>query len=456
MGRCFEERPQLIPILRDFGSLSLASYGKSLISQNGTLSPVLRKILSEIVAERFGRELSSVTSDTFAKISSIDTAGHGGVLSEDTLIQGHLIGARAIKESGYKLLLTLACGVVPMNNSTWPRGFFVQGERESIFPKSFDRIGFYECSAFTKDQLIKSKSSEASPRKKAVIEFIEAIPGIFEHETFATQTSIINHLLWMECFERRGEFPEFVQLLLEEVTSQLVIHSIETNDYIAQILFSLSIRTKVLERLSGLPGTWNLETKKGTHFFWAAAGDFRNASLWVEGDVLRGKKDYRLTPDEILSGLKSRELVPSVFLSLLSLLKNGVRCLGGYHQVYYLPEYRDRLKRIRDEEPELGKVMTEEDNRNLCCMNLINLSYGPVYLVDDENPNQFAFIDSFLLNPERAAEAWKSLDEVTLLRASVLNLKRWYQEIVPKSSWDKDLKGVSIDQIFSDLEHASL
>jgi hypothetical protein len=176
-----------------------------------------------------------------------------------------------------------------------------------------------------------------------------------------------------------------------------------------------------METLAGLPGTWSMDRSKGTFLFWLSSMDFRAASLWPEDSFLVDKNDkVPLTPEGITHALKTKKIVPSVFLSLLTLLYYGVRPLGGYHQIAYLPEYAHRLK-----------VFSEKTNISNCpvftaqldCADLIQLGYGFTFVKDEKSDTGIAGMDYFLCNLVDNTFLKSALNSTSVQESLFLNTK---------------------------------
>ncbi len=437
LKQALEYRPQLKPFILVHASRTLPEYGKKIASTSGTLSDSLKDVVRVLISRAHGEESASTLLNDITTLTSIDTSGHGGILSEDTLIQSHGVIASGVKKLGFNSFLSLACGVVPMNNSTWPRGYFVLGGRESIFPKSFDRVAFHECRAFTKEMLDKKLSdSGTSNRARAVLSEIKNVAGVFDQQMFHQQATLINHSLWNNTIA--DGTPRFFQLLLEEVTAELVIRSIEADDALARVIFCDTHRDLFFRELANLPGTWSPDKTKGTYLFWHASGDFRAASLFPEGNSLKGSSiNVPLTPDGVVEALQSRTIVPSVFLSLVTLLHHGVRPLGGYHQIWYLPEYRKRLARFAAEVPDIA---CPEFLAKISLTDLFQLGYGLAFYRDNAEPSHLAGVDTFITQPGAKKEFWNTLETTTVATAVLSNINRWYAELVPASKRKESVK----------------
>ena len=369
-------RPAVKDLVANYKDFSLYDYSKILV-QKGSHGPQILNTSVNIIAEDITKRFLSIqrsdVEKTLVQLGSVDTAGHGGILSEDTITQGYLIGATGAKQLDIPCYIAFACGVVPMNNNTWPRGFFSKGKRVSIFPKSFDRLPFHECPAFQDDLIKKAKTESKDKDSQALLDFIQNLPNVYRFEDFADQSCYINFNLWKQI--NKATLPSLLPLPLEHITAKLVIENIKQDGLLNRILFEEPFRKLVIDKLRGLPGTWDEEKHKGTHFFWARNSDFRYSGLWETEGVLQGSFNVEYSKEEIIEKLNSKKIVPGVFLSLLSLVCSGFKCLGGYHQIGYLPEYKKRLC-------ELGAMDCKKTDENVWQYFSPALSYGPVFLTE--------------------------------------------------------------------------
>lgn len=426
----FAFRPEAKIFLDKFGALTLAEYGKEVSNSNSNISERLKSIINNKVEDLFGTSSKENVEPFLEKLSSIDTSSHGGIFSEDTLVQSHMILASSASiKTSISSFVSFACGVVPMNNSTWPRGYFRNGERESIFPKSFDRIAVHEATPFTKEMLQKKiKESQNDSCSKEILEKIDSIDGIYLQSHFFKQATLINNELWRKSCSFTG-VKNFYHLLLEDITSALVIKSIEEEDALSKLIFCVEKRELLIEVLSNLPGTWSIDRQKGTFLFWHSSGDFRAASLFPLDKKLSGKSfEIEFTPENIIKSLKSKQIVPSVFLSLVSLLYNGVHPSGGYNQLSYLPEYARRLSIFANSS---NVITCPYFLSHIASADLFHLGYGFVFKSDLKSSTRFSGIDSFYCDPLDESEFQSLINSITVKDSIIMNSKRWYNEIVP-------------------------
>jgi hypothetical protein len=266
---------------------------------------------------------------------------------------------------------------------------------------------------------------------KRIYSIIEQVPHLFEQQYFFEQVSLINAALWQQGCTMSG-VTDFYHILLEDITAALVIKSIEENDTLSQLIFCEKDRPQLLELFANLPGTWSLDKKKGTFLFWASTGDFRAASVWPSADgtqLITSKRSIPYTADAIKAALISKELVPSVFLSLVSLLSHGVRPSGGYHQIAYLPEYGARLESFAKH---LEAVRCPRFLGQMQTADLFQLGYGFTFIKDATSITGFAGIDSLICEPISREQYQAKFSTTTVAASLINNTKRLVSEIVPK------------------------
>ena len=435
-AKIFHARPQLGTFLQREGHKTLKQYGSdvALRSEKSAISAALKEIITAKIVNRFGSSHGEHASGFLNNISNLDTSSHGGIFSEDTLVQSHLVLAAGVRaKQNINSFISLACGVVPMNNATWPRGFFRNGQRESLFPKSFDRVAVHECPPFTAAMVEKRLAdSSIDSCTRTIYEKIKFTPHIFEVEKFHQQFTLINYALWSQAVSPMiTGIDHFYHLLLEDITAELIIKSIQAEDALSKLIFCDQFQGQLLETFANLPGTWTTDRKKGTFLFWRSSGDFRAASVWPEGDnLITNDGTIPFTKESIIDELSHGRLVPSVFLSLISLLFHGVRPSGGYHQIAYLPEY---AKRLAEFSQKTSLTNCPIFLGNIQAADLFQLGYGFTFLADKNSETGFAGMDSLLCETPSQQFFDQQLNSVTVAQSMVMNGTRWYQEIVPKN-----------------------
>lgn len=434
---CIQKRPQLAYLLKNYSKFSLSDYASHLLTSKSKCSETFKGIVLEELKPFFSNQIIERARSSLESVSSVDTAAHGGIISEDCTLQEYLMLSKDAIQKKIPVFFSFACGVIPMNNLTWPRGFYFNGERISLFSKSFDRVAFHECPALTRDQIETRLKDQSIPQDaKNILEFIAQLPNIYDYRSFFEQCTLINYSLFEGTFNHDSRNASCIQLMLESITKRLLIHELQNEGEVAQLLFDTSRIPHLIDKLSDLPGTWNKELSKGTFLFWHRSGDFRAASVFLKDSQLVGQKiAIAYTREEILSAVSKGELVPSVFLSLLLLLKHGVRSVGGYHQCWYLPQYIDNLR----------KIYQLEFLQKISCEDLIQIGYGFGFYPSKTGSQMLAGLETFFGNPVSVQDAEERLPSSTVENALKYSLKRWYAEIVPVSERKIPLDALAVD-----------
>ena len=205
---------------------------------------------------------------------------------------------------------------------------------------------------------------------------------------------------------------------MEHIVCELLANDIlDENSLVWHVLFDCTLREEILKELDGKPACWSkdcfLDIKDdpenknnnfgqskqthGTHFFWGIDPSSRRIPLFVLEnpggiDKLVGKDDNDLTmevdiePRVILSKIKNRELLPSLFISYLILaFTRGMVCLGGYYQAKYLPLMQiglvNALKKARYSESIIKTISSIKTDSYLSGMQAVMINYQKDHLI---------------------------------------------------------------------------
>ncbi len=331
------------------------------------------------------------------------TANHHGLDTFAQSTQTNLLFSMRKRMSGEPsaTVPVLACGSVPMNNLTYPRGLLVyagdNGDGRNdliklpIFPDSFKRKLVSVVGPFTAEMLQRaggrvSKLADAgvlAPSLEAALKLalqdFEKIDSTFTRHSM--QATLANHSLWKRLFQDSSDQSELVYVELELIASRLLQKDLLDKTTIChQLLFDPDLRKQLIDELNGQRGCWqytdvskqvnqklDLESPPpsvtasglGTMFFWGVDSKGRKVSLFVEendqgsGVNLTGTSDsgqafsIPFVPAEIIRGLTEGRLLPSIFTSyLLISIARGVGCVGGYYQADYLPVMRNAVHKV--------------------------------------------------------------------------------------------------------------
>lgn len=383
-----------------FGSVCLIDYLRQslsicetpLQSRNDLLEVVYRytaPLLGGTIAEKAAQELQSSPA--------VLTANHHGVDFLAQSVQGSLLFS--LREVGGKPAATVpvfACGNVPLNNPTFPRGLLLyhadRGAPEfrlpirlPVFLDRHKRQSVSVVEAYDAAMLVRTEQRLAAMMRTQQIPFnlaaaAEKILGEDYRSSLASglksysqQAVVLNNLIWKRCFREPEQVPEMVFLELEKIASLLLqVDLQDENSLMWQIMFNPMLRDEVLSQLDGAKACWDRgkltqlanpdpNDKKsdpggcGTIFFWAIDNTGRRVPLTFTGSpdrqgMLQGRDDrgelcaFSFNSQDITQSLQAGKLLPSLFTCYSAIsLARGISCCGGYFQADYLSNIQNVL-----------------------------------------------------------------------------------------------------------------
>ncbi len=361
-------------------------------------------IISEIASytrETLGSALGDAISEDLREMPQVLTANHHGIDTFAQSTQSNLLFSMRKRADGMpaKTVPVLACGSVPLNNLTYPRGLLIYAGGKSsedggicklpVFPDSYKRKLVSVAGPYTAEMLDRARA-----RAKKLVEedklrpsLESALNAVFEDLTcvgqdfpgYGRQATVVNHRFWQRLFRDRSCRSELVYIELETIVSRLLQKDLFDESTIChQLLFDPELRGRLIENLDGQRGCWQYEnllrrwsrsaagkdinvadSALGTMFFWGVDAKGRKIPLCIVNDenksgvYLRGIDDRGqlwtnpFTPADISRGLQDGRLLPSIFTSyLLVSIARGISCIGGYYQAEYLPIMRKAVIEI--------------------------------------------------------------------------------------------------------------
>ena len=388
--------PAVDRTLSQFGHLSLLEYLKKFPitaappfqSREPLLDAVYRyatPLLGAAIAKRAAEDL--------AARPLVMTASHHGVDYYAQTLQSRLIfslGA-AGGSSPAKTVPVFACGNIPLNNLTYPRGllFYLTSSealdalpcRLPLFPDRLKRTmvslaptcdaGMIGKALARLDTMVREGSvrSEVALAARTLLQQEYSCGALVNLPGYSPQAVVLNHRIWKKLFAEGLDPPEMIYLELEQIVFALLgLDLTDPSSLTRLVLFDKALRENVLAELDGLRGCWNRDLLGrrsvgmpwdeaypgagghcGTAFFWGVDPGGRRISLELQTaasgrTLLHGMADQGKileipwTPREIADALQNRSLVPSLFTSFLVIaFARGFSCIGGYFQGEYLP-----------------------------------------------------------------------------------------------------------------------
>lgn len=385
LQRIREVLPTVDRTLRDHGDKTIAQY---LETQNvfSATSFQPRDDLAEVVYNYakplLGEEVAREAASELLANPVVLTANHHGVDYFAQSVQGTLIfSLRKINGKQAKTVPVFACGNVPLDNLTYPRGVLLYPPSISlnqkvpfkapIYSNKYRRETVSAVRSISGDMLLqftKRIGKESSISKPAEIAdlVIDAYSVSTGSDSYSQQATQVNSVLWSKIIKRTREKTNLVYLELEKIASRLVCLDLEnTESLLVRLLFSEPHRIALEHALDQEKSCWNIAElskrltmtseghfkQSGTFMFWGVDERKRRIPLLpVEEDgkcILSGRSDsgerwdIELTVSAIAEAIQNERLIPSVFTSFLVItLARGVTALGGYYQADYLPKMK--------------------------------------------------------------------------------------------------------------------
>jgi hypothetical protein len=327
------------------------------------------------------------------------TANHHGVDYKYITVQGTIAFSlpkiQAVSAEVPPIIPVLACGIVPLSNYSFPRGIILSRKIEvpvspadsvktflkvplipSIYSHSLvdvtgpitRRMVSYAAKRLRKlGQEGKLFEKEVKCLSILLGEYIG--DGILSLPDYSEQAVVLNPKVWKRMFAPsiRPNVPELAYLEMERVVTGLLERDLQDKEsLIYNLLFDPELRKALLESLDGHFGCWDLGKLRmlsdfgigdhlesedvrgcGTVFFLNVSDEGRRIPLIIRENgpqptltgVIPGRNiSVPLAPDDLRQMLREKKLLPGLFLSFTTLaFARGIRCIGGFHQVDYLP-----------------------------------------------------------------------------------------------------------------------
>ena len=348
-------------------------------------------VVHEEVSATLGPALAASTVEDLERSPMVLTANHHGVdFFAQSLNSSLAFSLRSVPGApAPSTTPVFACGAVPLNNFTYPRGLLAYrgGDadrlpvRIPVFPDRMKRHLVSTARGVTGDMIERAKTCADRLIEQGVVapDLAEPIHQVLAREyadsavlgesCYSRQAVKLNHRIWKRLFRHSQPPREIVYLELEKVAARLLaLDLLDENSVAWRTFFDPAVRSLVLDTLDGKRACWNRralderlrrsESRSearpgaaggGTVFFWAVDGAGRGVPLDFSGsgpgvaslvgvDGHGRRLSFPVDPSALVEALDRRSLIPSLFTSYLTIsLARGVSCIGGYYQAEYLP-----------------------------------------------------------------------------------------------------------------------
>jgi hypothetical protein len=331
-----------------------------IIPQNQEVG-VLESILNQVrrIAAKPGELSLELLDRQLSRRPIISYADHHGLLNYKLLYNSDLLYSEIVKALELPFVVVLAAGNVPMDNMSYPRGFYFKKSKFNFFGADESRspVFLFEkkliadrragIDGFIFGEAMKTVTAEERKFLNFLFfQCLEVEKAADLYDSFSDQITFLNAKLWQYYFNKslRDSIPKLIYLPANTVLRDILCLEIMKNDsLIASILFDQEVRRVFLKNFSGIAGCWS-ETS-GSHLFWGVSQKKKykrliRLSVEDSSNSLAGK-DFilELERETLVLALKEKRILSTLFFDYLILtFLGGYLTLGGFNQLDYLPQ----------------------------------------------------------------------------------------------------------------------
>jgi len=346
-----------------------------------------------------GNKTAGLLERHFADMPIALTANHHGVDYKFFTVQGTILFALprilCSPRDALPIVPVLACGIVPLSNYSFPRGIILSRKIEvpvsptsksmtflkvPLIPVKYSHslvsvtgpiTGKMMSRAVSHLKKLSRESELLDSEKKCLSDLLSEYSrdGILSLPDYSEQVVVLSPKVWKRMFapSLQDKIPDLAYLEMERVVTVLLEKDIRDEEsLIHNLLFDPELRNGILSFLDGQFGCWDLQKLErlsrcstenhlisedfrgcGTVFFWCVDDKGRRVPLLIRENgprptligVTPGKDiSIPMTPGDLRGKLQARRLLPSLFTSFTTLaFARGIKCIGGFFQVDYLP-----------------------------------------------------------------------------------------------------------------------
>ena len=300
----------------------------------------------------------------------ISYADHHGLLNYNLLYNSNILYSEIVKKLQLPFAVVFAAGNVPLDNMSYPRGFYFKKQRFNFFGADESRSPvFLFGKKLCADRKIglnsfitgTAKDSLTIEEKKFLnflfFESLEIEKASEIYETLSDQITFLNYKLWPYFFTKslRDSLPGLIYLQSNPVILNILIAEIKKKDsLISTILFEPQARRVFLKNFFGTAGCWG--ENAGSQMFWGITQKKNykrliRLSVDDSSNALVGENFYlQLDRDAICTALDSKKITATLFFDYLIItFLDGYLVLGGFNQLEYLSQMkRAHIKSLRE------------------------------------------------------------------------------------------------------------
>ena len=352
---------------------------------------------------------------------------------------------------------------ISLNNSSWPGCLLTTDQnshmhRYSLFPDKIKMQPVLLARAFLSEDVNRVRkniqvadflTADNKQRLSGLVDEVFFTPQVLGAKSFSEQSSFISSQLWSKIFPQA---PKLVYLSLEKLVGEILVNEIAKNpDHILHKLFFTAKGWESIEKyFFGSLGAFS-GGHKGSFLFWGMDTNHHRSHLARSGQKLTsGNFSVSVDSSDISQAIMLGKLYPGSLVCFLVLLNYGVTCLGGFNQVNWLTNIKEKFIILLREWGELSLAgrLTEISTENFAEGSLAFLvnRRGQIY-----KPTG---LDLFLQNDFSLIDKYKKLAKQITIRESIdLQLPEIYKVVTPQSYRNLELLRVTETEI---LEHSGV
>ncbi len=317
-------------------------------------SPVLAYV-REALESYYPPAVAAAAAGQFAAAPLVSTVDHHGLLNHPFFINSNLIFSL---RQNQPYLICLATGGVSLNNSSWPGSLVFTGPGGGLRRLSFfsdrQKTGTVLAQPPLKleqfDQFRRRLREEgllSQAQKERLLTLLTDVFGDKEvgaAADFLGQSARASRLLWKNFFPTA---PEVLYLPLEQLIGRLAADIAgEPGHPLYPLLFSAAGLGLIGGTFAGSLGAFS-SGHKGSFLFWGLAPTGRRIHLRHNAGCLEGDGfSLKAEPGAVAAALRQGRLYPTTLVCFLILLYYGVTCAGGFNQVNWLTDIKQKFLRL--------------------------------------------------------------------------------------------------------------
>lgn len=432
-----EKQQVLNHIYSEYGQKTVYDYVQQWQKDTSSIKSIAVSVLAEVIGELYGKHVASEITTQLATSTIVSTIDHHGLLNHPFFINSNLI-ASLRQDQAY--IICLPTAGVSLNNSSWPGCLLYHDnnvlKRASFFPDQNKKSTVLASPAYNKAQYekIAFKILKEKPELGAFVA-LTGTEHVLNQKYFWQQASMVSPLLWQAAFPCA---PKIVYPPLEIVMGRLLIRLLESGGSVFTVILNNYDSYKLIEKyFFGMRGAF--DQAKGSFLFWGMNEQGERVRLTLhEGYLVGAGTRILLGTDSIIQALQSGQVYPTSLLCFMLLLWSGFTALGGFNQVSWLTEIKEKFVLFLKE---LEEEKVAEEVSLLVTNNFAESSLG---FLKKDVLFRASGADVFLEKDSSLYERYTELSKrMTIAQSIELSLPDMYSVVVPESERIKALSRIT-------------